>query len=126
LSAECDEEEVYDRDARLRAETNGCIKCFYTIVTNTWFNFFIFLLIIANTIALSEEDTFNSAEKLEVLHRLNDIISAIFIIEMVFKLIGLGPSNYFKDNFNRFDACVVLLSLVDFALAYSGVQADAI
>ena len=45
---------------------------------------------------------------------------------MVLKLIGLGPGNYFKDNFNRFDSFVVCLSLVDFVLEYMDFEADAI
>lgn len=36
---------------------------------------------------------------------------------MVAKLIGLGVKNYVRDRFNIFDAIIVVLSLVDFALS---------
>ena len=36
---------------------------------------------------------------------------------MIFKLVGLGPSNYIKDSFNIFDAAIVVISLVDQTLA---------
>merc|ERR1719352_959983 len=37
----------------------------------------------------------------------------IYIIEMTLKLLGLGPAQYFKDNWNRFDFTLVVLSLID-------------
>ena len=39
--------------------------------------------------------------------------SAIFFIEMVVKLLGLGVKNYFKDPFNAFDCLIVLTSALD-------------
>lgn len=39
----------------------------------------------------------------------NYIFAAIFNLEMIFKLIGLGTS-YFRSNSNRFDFIVVLLT----------------
>ena len=46
-------EEEYEKEARLRSEKNGVYKCFFGIVTSVSFNFFIFLLIIGNTITLA-------------------------------------------------------------------------
>jgi hypothetical protein len=40
----------------------------------------------------------------------------IFFGEMLLKLVGLGLSNYFKDNFNVFDCVVVMVSLIDFVI----------
>jgi hypothetical protein len=40
----------------------------------------------------------------------------VFLIECIFKIIGLGIKNYFKDNYNLFDSVVVLISVVDFVL----------
>ena len=39
-----------------------------------------------------------------------------FILEMIFKLIGLGPRLYVADVFNILDATIVLMSIVDFIL----------
>ena len=40
----------------------------------------------------------------------------IFILELIFKWIGLGVKNYFKSYFNRLDFLVVLISVVDYIL----------
>jgi hypothetical protein len=39
---------------------------------------------------------------------------------MVIKLLGLGFTEYAKDNFNKFDAVIVVLSLVEFVLMNAG------
>jgi hypothetical protein len=35
---------------------------------------------------------------------------------MVFKLIGLGPTNYKKDTYNVFDFFIVCISLIDWTI----------
>ena len=35
---------------------------------------------------------------------------------MVLKIIGLGPKNYAKDVWNKFDAVVVTISLIDWTI----------
>ena len=47
---------------------------------------------------------------------LNDVFTWVFFCEWILKIIGLGPNNYFRDNFNLFDSIVVAVSLVDYAL----------
>lgn len=44
---------------------------------------------------------------------------AIFFIEMVIKVIGMGPRLYIKDQFNVFDAIIVMLSIIDVIVSYS-------
>ena len=39
-----------------------------------------------------------------------------FVLEMIIKLMGLGPRLYVSDNFNIFDALVTLLGVIDMAL----------
>lgn len=46
----------------------------------------------------------------------NMIFFAVFLIEMLVKLIGYGPRNYIRDNFNKFDMIVILFSCVDIVL----------
>lgn len=43
----------HEKDARMRAKRNGCYGCAYNIVTSVSFNFFIFMLIIGNTVTLA-------------------------------------------------------------------------
>ena len=46
-------EEDYEKDARIRSHSNKCYRGFYHVVTSVSFNFFIFVLIIGNTITLA-------------------------------------------------------------------------
>jgi voltage-gated sodium channel len=41
------------------------------------------------------------------------MFSAIFIIEMFVKLIGLGFRHYFQDTFNILDCFIVIASIFD-------------
>ena len=49
----------------------------------------------------------------------NIIFFVVFLLEMLIKLIGMGPRVYVKDQFNIFDAFVVLISIVDLIINYS-------
>ena len=40
-------------DSRKRSKQNKCYRCTYLLVTSVSFNFFIFLLILANTATLA-------------------------------------------------------------------------
>jgi hypothetical protein len=51
---------------------------------------------------------------------LNDIFTWAFVAEMIIKLLGLGFTEYIKDSFNKFDAVIVILSLVEFVLVNTG------
>ena len=42
----------------------------------------------------------------------NYVFVAIFTIEAILKLIGLGPSYYFYIDWNKFDFGVVIMSLI--------------
>ena len=50
----------------------------------------------------------------------NYIFTVIFLLEMIFKLIGLGFKVYVKDGFNLFDAFVVFVSLIEISLSLAG------
>lgn len=38
---------------------------------------------------------------------------AIFVLEMIIKLLGLGFKEYFIDGYNVFDCVIVMLSIVE-------------
>ena len=69
------------------------------------------------TLALYRFD--QSDEKELVLSWCNEFFTWAFTAELVFKLIGLGPKNYVKDPWNKFDAVVVTISLIDWTIAKS-------
>ena len=45
----------------------------------------------------------------KVLEILNYIFTAIFALEMLLKLVGMGPYGYTKDPFNLFDGFIVIM-----------------
>ena len=49
---------------------------------------------------------------------INLVFFVIFTLEMIVKVIALGPKMYIKDNFNIFDASIVLISMVDVVIYY--------
>lgn len=51
-----------------------------------------------------------------IVNLINDIFSWCFVAEMIIKLLGLGFKEYARDTFNIFDATLVVISLIDFAL----------
>lgn len=52
-----------------------------------------------------------------LLQAANLCLTALFSLELVLKLLGLGPSTYVADSFNIFDAAVVGISLLELGLA---------
>lgn len=67
-------------------------------------------------------------KKLDIL---NIVFFGIFLMEMMIKIVGLGPISYIRDYYNIFDAIVgksfhiliknlVSLSVVDVCLTYTG------
>ena len=111
------EEEDPEKDARTRSRRNGFLRCTYLLVTSVSFNFFIFLLIIANTITLACYTYDESQAQIDVMNIFNEIFTWTFFMEMVLKIIGLGFKNYRQDSYNVFDAVIVIISLVDWTVS---------
>jgi hypothetical protein len=88
-------------------------------VTHPLFNFIIFLLIIGNTVLLAMGGYPITKHTTHQLHKYNEIFSIAFMVELVLKLIGLGPKNYIKDAFNQFDLFVVICSIVEISMYYA-------
>ena len=91
--------------------------CFH-VVNSPIFNGFIILIILLNTIVLSM-DQYPEIEGpiSELFHTANIIFTIIFTIEVVLKVIGLGVRGYCGDNFNIFDAFIVVISIIEMFLA---------
>ena len=104
-------------DAEQRSKKHCCYQVFYEVVISVTFNFLIYCFILANTVTLAMYRYDESERQTEILRFLNVIFVWVFFAEMVAKLIGLGVKNYVRDRFNIFDAIIVVLSLVDFALS---------
>jgi hypothetical protein len=50
----------------------------------------------------------------------NLVLTVLFIIEFLLKITGLGFQTYASDHFNKFDAAVVLISIIELLAAGSG------
>jgi hypothetical protein len=87
------------------------------LVTNPGYNFSVFMLILVNTVVLAIDDFPQSVKKERTLAIFNEVFTWAFFVEMLMKMIGLGIKNYVRDNFNLFDAIVVMLSLLDWTLS---------
>jgi hypothetical protein len=88
------------------------------IISHKWFSKFINLIIVANTVVLAQDRYLIEPALEEKLEMINLIFFVIFTLEMIVKVIGLGPKMYIKDNFNIFDASIVLISMVDVMIYY--------
>jgi hypothetical protein len=83
------------------------------LVTTTKFELFVTALIILNTISLGVEFAHMPQEMIDALAIINYFFTAVFTIEMILKIVGLGFRVYCRDNFNLFDCLVVCLSFVE-------------
>ena len=54
------------------------------------------------------------------LENCNLAFTIIFILEMIFKLFALGLRGYFYFTWNKFDAFIVLSSLIDIIMSLLG------
>ena len=90
---------------------------FNALVTSQSFAYVIMVCIMLNTMTLAMKWPGMTHELEEILEKINLGFTAIFIVEAVLKLIGLGPKAYFIDNWNRFDFLIVVLSVVELILS---------
>ena len=93
---------------------------------NSVFATVIILLILINTLVLVLDRYPIDYEEAENYNHINTVLTWLFFVEMVIKLIGLGPKLYVKDKFNLFDAFITCLTtaenLIDIASVDSSVS----
>ena len=53
----------------------------------------------------------------KIIESINEVFYFVFVIELIFKLIGLGFASYFRDQSNIFDFIIVVLSTVDVVIS---------
>lgn len=97
------------------------LKCFdigvYVVIAANFIFFFI------NTIRLSvrfqRSGKFEEEEQAIEHEAYTLIFVSIYVVEMIMKLIGLGPREYFKSGWNRFDCVVTILGFIGGFIAYA-------
>jgi voltage-gated sodium channel len=81
------------------------------IVASTWFDLFIFGVIVANAVVLGLE-TYDAVERKlgGLLRTLNDVFLGIFVVELAIRIAssyGRRPRDFFKSGWNVFDFVVI-------------------
>ena len=70
-------------------------------------------MILLNTLSLASEHYEENPAVTETNVVANLFFTVIFAVEMLLKLYGLGCRDYVADNFNNFDAFIVIMSYVE-------------
>ena len=101
------------------------------LVSRQIFSNFFLGCIILNTVVLAMEFD-GMPKKMEfALFVANIVLTVLFTVELILKLIGLGWREYSADGFNIFDAVVVIFALIELSFLavggtneYSFIQPD--
>ena len=94
------------------------------IISHKHFAKFINIIIVANTFVLAQDRYLIEPSLEEKLELINIVFFVIFTLEMIVKVLGLGPKMYIKDKFNIFDATIVLISMVDVMIYFQTEKKD--
>ena len=96
-------------------------KAAHWIVTQSYFEAFIMLMILGSSIALALEDPINKNSPVnQVLVYLDYVFTGAFVLELVLKVISQGfilhPRSYIRDMWNILDFIVVLGALLSYIM----------
>ena len=95
----------------------------FRLVTSRYFESFITVLIVLNTVSLAVE-TYPVTVPVETLETINFFFTVAFFAEMVLKLVGLGVMQYAKDRINLFDFVIVWISVVELIVEQTSETCD--
>lgn len=93
--------------------TNLISLCVHKIVISNFFEIFSVVCTVSNIIILSMNYDGSSISYRNVLENINYIFTAIFIIELILKVIAFGLKNYLDSNWNKLDLFIVISSIID-------------
>lgn len=100
-----------DREAH--DSRSAIVRACASLADSTAFNLFIFAVILANAVVLGLE-TYDAVarEAGGLLHALNSVFLAIFVVELAIRLTAFGPRtrDFFRNGWNVFDFVVILAS----------------
>ena len=80
--------------------------------------------VLINTIVMAMDRYEIGKKEAKVLDDLNQIFTWIFIVEMSFKLLAIGPAKYVGDRMNILDGAVVILSIIEIVITETGDGSD--
>jgi len=85
----------------------------YRIIEQPIFKYFMDLMVIANTIILGSDYDGINENSSNLLDLLNYIFIAIFTIEIIVKLVGLGLKDFFSKKFNIIEMIIIVISVAE-------------
>ena len=88
-----------------------CQLFFFKLTTNQKFDIAIMIVILLNMMTMAMEHFDQSPLLTTVLYFINQVFVVIFSVECVMKILGLRW-HYFKQPWNVFDFCVVVVSIL--------------
>eukprot|EP00736_Rhodelphis_marinus_P000855 Rmarinus@m.15440 len=88
----------------------------HPFATHSYFENFIMLAIVVNTLTLMIEHHGMTDKSEKQLETANTTLTLFFNLELLFKLLGLGPREYLQHRVNQFDAFIVVVSDVELFL----------
>lgn len=93
---------------------NPIVRICFNIIMNRFFDAGIMFVILLNTVTLSLDKYPEFPDwTLNAVKILNYIFTAVFTIEVVLKMIGLGVKKFMIEKFNQFDLLIVLISYAE-------------
>ncbi|XP_013377564.1 PREDICTED: voltage-dependent L-type calcium channel subunit alpha-1S isoform X2 [Chinchilla lanigera] len=94
-------------------------KC-HDIVKSKVFYWLVILIVALNTLSIASEHHNQPLWLTHLQDVANRVLLALFTIEMLMKMYGLGLRQYFMSIFNRFDCFVVCSGILEILLVESG------
>ena len=91
----------------------------FEVQEHRYFNRFFLALIYLNTVLMAMEHHGMSSQLEFALLVTNFVFTFFFTVEIAIKITGIGFWDFWMDNFNRFDFCIVGLSVIE-VLAIGG------
>ncbi|KAJ0171426.1 hypothetical protein K1T71_012976 [Dendrolimus kikuchii] len=91
----------------------------YRLMTNVWFDGFIYVMILCNTPVILCEVTMKPPVTMEVMYTiksLNLFFYVIYVIEMIIKMVALSFCGYFKSHWNKLDFVIIVMATGDLVL----------
>ena len=108
------EEESAIIEIEKRKKANRIYMISHNIITSSYFSSLLAFFIIVNTIVLSLDRYPVDMLETAILEKVNIVLTILFTIEMIIKIIALGFIAYFKGSaFNIFDCIIVIASITD-------------
>jgi voltage-dependent calcium channel L type alpha-1D len=87
----------------------------FRLAEASWFDFVIIACIICNSLLLALRWYEQTREAINIIEAMNLFFTVVFLLEAIIKIGGYGR-RYFKENWNRFDFFIVVVSVAEWVI----------